>query len=103
MYIAVFITCANKLQAQKIARALVDRKLCACVNIIGKVNSFFRWKGKVDKASEVLLMAKSCRRKLPGIIKCVKSLHSYSVPEIIALPLAGGNNDYLEWIDGSVR
>jgi periplasmic divalent cation tolerance protein len=103
MYIVVLITAANKKQSAKIARALVDQKLVACVNVIDRVTSLFWWKGKVDKAVEVLMAAKSTRAKLPRIIALVKSMHSYAVPEIIALPVAGGNRDYLDWIDESIR
>jgi periplasmic divalent cation tolerance protein len=103
MYIVVLITAAGKKQAAKIAAALVERKLAACVNVIDRVHSLFRWKGSVDKAVETLLVAKSTRVKLPRIIALVKSLHSYAVPEIIALPVAGGNRDYLDWIDESIR
>ncbi|MFA6384589.1 MAG: divalent-cation tolerance protein CutA [Candidatus Omnitrophota bacterium] len=103
MYVVVLITAANKKQARMIAGALVERKLVACVNVIDRVSSLFWWKKKVDKATEVLIVAKSTRGKLPRIIASVKSLHSYTVPEIIALPVVGGNRDYLDWIDESIR
>jgi periplasmic divalent cation tolerance protein len=103
MYIVVLITAANKKQARTIAAALVERKLVACVNVIDRVQALFWWKGSVDKAVEVLMVAKSTRVKLPRIIALVKSLHSYAVPEILALPVAGGNRDYLDWIDESIR
>jgi periplasmic divalent cation tolerance protein len=101
--IVIFITCANKKEAGFITRALLKNKLVACVNILPKVKSFFWWKGKIDQADEVLLVVKSKKTKLPQIIKLVKSLHSYQVPEIIALNMAGGDKDYLRWIDGSLR
>lgn len=103
MHIVVLITAVDKKQATKIARALVQRKLVACVNVIDRVASMFWWKGSVDKAVEVLLLAKSTRAKLPRITALVKSMHSYEVPEIIALPVVGGNRDYLDWIDESIR
>jgi periplasmic divalent cation tolerance protein len=103
MHIVIFITSANKSEARRIAAALLEQKLVACVNIIDKVLSFFWWKKKIDKASEVLIVAKSTSRKLARIIKAVRSLHSYAVPEIIALPIVGGNKDYLDWIDESIR
>lgn len=103
MYIVIFITAGNKQEAQKIAQALIKLHLAACVNIIAKVNSVFFWKSKVDQAKEVLLMVKSKKNKLPKIIKLVKSLHSYQVPEIIALPVIGGDKPYLRWMDASVR
>ena len=103
MYIVVLITAVDKKQAAKIARALVQRKLVACVNVIDRVSSMFWWKGSVDTAVEVLMLAKSTRAKLPRIAALVKSMHSYEVPEIIALPVVGGNRDYLDWIDESIR
>ena len=103
MYIIVLITCAKKQEATKIMKALLEKKLVACVNIVDKVESFFWWKGKIDRAQECLLIAKSTRAKLDKITKVVKSLHSYEVPEIIGLPVAGGNKTYLDWIDDCIR
>jgi periplasmic divalent cation tolerance protein len=103
MYVVVLIVAANTAEARRISRALVSSRLAACVNVTGRVSSLFWWKGKTDKANEVLMMAKSTRAKLPRIIRLVRSLHSYDVPEIIAVPIVGGNRDYLDWIDGSIR
>lgn len=103
MYIVILITCANRKEAQKIARALISEKLAACVNIIENIQSLFWWKAKVDLACESLLIVKSGKPKLAKIIRLVKSLHSYQVPEIIALPILAGNKDYLRWIDESIR
>lgn len=103
MYIVVFVACANKNQAQKIASGLIEKRLVACVNIIDKVSSLFWWNNKVDSAKEVLLIMKSKRSKIKQIIKNVKSWHSYEVPEIIALPIIAGYKPYLEWIDDSIR
>ena len=103
MYIVILITCPNKKEAQKIAQALIAGKLAACVNIIENIQSIFWWKAKVDHARESLLIVKSGKLKLTKIIRLVKSLHSYQVPEIIALPILAGNKDYLRWIDESIR
>ena len=103
MYTVIFITASGKKEAHKLAKALIEKRLAACVNIIDKVESLFWWQGKVDKAREALLIVKSKKEKLKLIIKLVKSMHSYSVPEIIALPIAEGYKKYLEWINGSVR
>ena len=103
MYIVILITCSNRKEAQKIARALISEKLAACVNIIENIQSLFWWKAKVDLARESLLIVKSRKLKLAKIIRLVKSLHSYQVPEIIALPILAGNKDYLRWIDESIR
>ncbi len=103
MYIVIFITAGSKKEAVKIAEALLKHRLVACVNIVDKVESFFWWKGKVDRARECWLIAKSAKSKLDKIIKIVKSLHTYEVPEIISLPVSGGNKNYLNWIDDSIR
>jgi periplasmic divalent cation tolerance protein len=103
MHIVIFITAANKKEAGKIARALVKNKLAACANIIKEIESVFWWQGKVDKAKEALIIIKSRKEKLAKIIKLVKRMHSYSVPEIIALPIVSGDKPYLEWIDESIR
>jgi periplasmic divalent cation tolerance protein len=81
---------------------LLERKKAACVNIIDKVSSHFRWEGKLDSAQESLLIAKTRASLLPEIIELVKKTHSYDIPEIIALPIIGGNQDYLEWLEQSV-
>jgi periplasmic divalent cation tolerance protein len=103
MYTVIFITCSGKPEGIKIAKALLTRKLVACVNMVDKLDSFFWWEGKINQAKECLLIAKSTRAKLDKITKVVKSLHSYEVPEIIGLPIAGGNRNYLDWINGSIR
>lgn len=103
MYIIALVTAANKKEAQKIALSLIKNKLAACVNIVDKINSLFVWEGKLDRAKEALLVIKSKKEKLPKIIKEVKSLHSYEVPEIIAIPVIAGHDEYLRWIDASLR
>jgi periplasmic divalent cation tolerance protein len=103
MYIVIFITCSDKKEAGRIAGALVKNKLAACVNIIENIKSIFWWETKVDKACESLLVVKSKRAKLTKVMQLVESLHSYQVPEIIALPILAGNKDYLRWIDESIR
>lgn len=103
MHIVIFVTASNKEEAEKIARALVENKLAACVNTVGGIKSVFWWEGKLDSANEVLLIIKSKKSKLSRIITLVKSLHSYQVPEIIALPIIAGEKKYLRWLDGSVR
>lgn len=95
----ILITAGSAEEGENIAESLVNNHLAACVNIIPSVKSVFFWDGKTDKVSEVLLIAKSKRQLLEKIISQVKTLHSYTVPEIIALPLIGGAEDYLQWID----
>lgn len=103
MYIVIFVTASGKQEAEKIASGLVEKRLAACVNIVEKVGSLFHWQGKIDRAEEALLIIKSKKQKLNQIIKLVKSLHSYQMPEIIALPIIGGDKKYLNWIDESLR
>ena len=98
-YIVVFITVKDPEEAQKIAKALIKRRQAACVNIVPEVASHFWWKDKLDSTKESLLIAKTKESLLPDLIKSVKKIHSYNIPEIIALPIIGGSRDYLEWID----
>lgn len=98
-YLAVFITTSSYEEARKIADALVSRRKAACVNIVPKVNSIFRWKGKIEDAEESLLVVKTRAKLFPDVVSTVKGIHSYEVPEIIALPIVEGNPDYLQWID----
>ncbi|MBI5416319.1 MAG: divalent-cation tolerance protein CutA [Candidatus Omnitrophica bacterium] len=101
MHIVILVTAKDQDQANKIAEKLVADKLVACVNVVPGIRSIFRWEGKLDRAEEVLLVLKSRRRHFPSIVKTVKALHSYDVPEIIALPIVEGDKDYLRWITES--
>ena len=96
--IVVLITAGSDEEAARIAQALVDEHLAACVNIIPAVQSVFFWESKTQTAREALLVCKSRAPLLQKIIDRVKALHSYSVPEIIALPIFGGSSDYLAWL-----
>jgi len=98
-YIVVLITAKDPEEAQKIAKALVKRRQAACINIVPAVNSHFWWKDKLEATDESLLIVKTKEALLPEVIKSVKKIHSYRLPEIIALPIIGGSRDYLEWID----
>jgi periplasmic divalent cation tolerance protein len=99
-YRLVLVTCANHLQAKLIARSVVERRLAACVNILrSPMESHYRWQGKVEKARELLLLIKTTSRKLGGLEREVKRLHSYEVPEFIALPIVAGSKAYLDWLD----
>ncbi len=102
--IVVLVTCGSIKEAQQIGRALVERKLVACANILqAPVRSIYRWKGKVDVATEVLLILKSSRSRFGAIDSAIRNMHSYEMPEIIALPIAAGSRNYLDWISRSVR
>jgi periplasmic divalent cation tolerance protein len=101
-YVVVFVTVSSAGEARKIAEALVRERLAACVNEVPGVRSIYRWKGKVESAGERLLLIKTARRRLPALTKRVRALHSYTVPEVIALPILSGNADYLSWIADAV-
>ena len=97
--LVVLVTCASAREAKKIARSLVEERLAACGNIVeAPVRSIYRWKGKVETAREWLLMLKTSRRRFATLQAAVKRLHSYDVPEIIALPIVAGSPEYLKWI-----
>jgi periplasmic divalent cation tolerance protein len=102
--IVVLVTCGSAKEARRIAKAVVAQKLAACVNILdARVESIYRWKGKVESAKEFLLVMKTSRRRLAVLQEKIEELHSYDVPEIIALPIVAGSRRYLGWIDESVR
>ncbi len=100
-HVVVFITVPQGKGAE-IARFIVERRLGACTNIVSGVRSLYWWQGKVEDDGEELLIVKTRRSVLPRLIREVKSVHPYSVPEIIALPIIAGNPDYLKWIDDEV-
>lgn len=96
--IVVFVTCGSEEEALKIANALVDAHLAACVNLIAPVRSIYRWEGKIWDEKEWLLIIKTQKQRFEALEKRVRSLHSYSVPEIISLPITEGSSAYLNWI-----
>ncbi|MDD4858602.1 MAG: divalent-cation tolerance protein CutA [Dehalococcoidales bacterium] len=102
-FIIVFVTTSSKAEAQKISRALLEAHQAACVNIIPAVDSHFWWQNKIENAQECLLVVKSRAALLGEIISTVKKMHSYSVPEIIAMPIIGGNPDYLQWLANNTK
>ena len=96
----VLVTCSTAAEARRIARAVVDARLAACVNILpGALESIYRWRGKVETTRERLLLIKTSRKRLAKLQAAVERLHSYDVPEFIALPIAAGSPAYLAWID----
>jgi periplasmic divalent cation tolerance protein len=102
--ILVFVTCSSRKEARKIAQELVKRRLAACVNESGgALTSIYRWKGKIERAKEFLLMIKTTKKQFGKLCAAVQELHSYDVPEVIALPIVEGSARYLEWIAESVR
>jgi periplasmic divalent cation tolerance protein len=101
--IIVLITASSDDEAAQIAAALVTEHLAACVNIVSEVRSLFFWEGKTQDAREALLVCKSRLPLIEKLINRVKDLHSYTVPEIIALPIIAGSREYLDWVKETVK
>ena len=97
-FLSVFITTPSRDEAEKIARALVEEKLAACVNIMPGVESLYRWQGKIEKNQECALIAKTSSAIFDALQKRVKELHSYHCPCITAWPIVKGNEEYLKWL-----
>jgi len=100
--IVVFSTASSAEEAEKIARALVNERLAACVNVIPSVRSFYRWQGKIEDSAEFLLVIKSSRELFDQLRISLEKLHSYEVPEVIAVPVVDGARNYLNWMDGEL-
>ena len=99
----MLVTAGSEVEATSIARDLVEKRLVACVNILPGVRSIFQWEGKVTEECEYLLVAKTVSQAFEHVVAAVKSLHSYSVPEIIALPIQQGLPEYLHWVRESTN
>jgi periplasmic divalent cation tolerance protein len=103
-YRVVLVTCGTLTEGRRIARRVISARLAACVNImLSPAESVYTWKGKLEKAREYLLVIKTTANRLSELEKEVKRLHSYDVPEIIALPIAAGSREYLGWLQESVK
>ena len=101
-FIVIYVTAGSTSEASRLARALVEERLAACVNQIGPIQSLYRWEGKLEESVEQLLIIKSRKDLFPALEKRVRELHSYSVPEIVALPIIDGSPDYLRWLGEQV-
>ncbi|PYT30144.1 MAG: divalent-cation tolerance protein CutA [Acidobacteria bacterium] len=100
--IVVLSTASSVAEAETIARRLVEERLAACVNVVTGVRSFYRWKGKIEDSSEWLLVIKSSRGRFEELRAALEKLHSYDVPEVIALPVVEGTKNYLNWMEGEL-
>jgi len=98
-YIVVLVTTKDKSEAEEIAQTLLEEKLIACANIISPIASLFHWKGNIEKAEECLVVMKSRMDLFGRIAERTKGLHTYEVPEVLALPIVAGSEAYLSWID----
>ena len=102
MHLQVTFTCANKDEAKRIADALVDLRLAACVQIVGPIASVYRWQGKIEEDEEWLCFAKTIGEQYQKVEDLIRKLHSYDTPEIIATKIENGSTDYLDWLDRAV-
>lgn len=100
--IVILVTAGSEAEAEKIARALVEEQLAACVNILNPIRSIYRWQGQVADDREWLLLIKTRAERFAAVESRVKALHSYQVPEVIALPIVTGAEGYLRWLRESV-
>jgi periplasmic divalent cation tolerance protein len=99
----VLSTAGSEEEAQKIARHLVEHKLAACVNIVPRIESIYRWQGKVESSGEWLLLIKTTADRFPAVRDAIRELHSYELPECIAMSVEDGSADYLQWIEDSLK
>ncbi len=98
----VLTTAGSREEAEKIAQALVERRLAACVNLVGPIHSVYRWQGKMESAVEYLLLVKTTAQRFEAVASAIRELHSYELPECIELPIEAGSEEYLKWIEDSV-
>ena len=102
-YRIVLVTCASIAEARTVGRSAVEKKLAACANIVKGVESIYRWKGRVERAREVLVVMKTTVRRLRELEREVNRVHSYDVPEFIVLPIVAGSREYLKWVKENAR
>lgn len=102
-YRIVVVTCGSIAEARRIARSLVEKKLAACANIVPGLESIYRWKGKVERAREVLVLMKTTAGRVRELEREVKRIHSYEVPEFVVLPIIAGSQQYMKWIGDNAQ
>jgi periplasmic divalent cation tolerance protein len=101
--IVVLSTCADADEAERIARHLVEARLAACVNVVPGIRSFYRWQGAIEASGEWLLIIKSSRAQFVSLRAALETIHSYQVPEVIAVPILDGSPNYLDWLTAEIR
>ena len=102
-YLLILSTFPRRKEAEKIAELLIQKKLSACCNLLPNLTSFFKWQGKMERSKELLLLIKTESRLLKEVCSFLRANHPYEVPEIVALPIVGGDRSYLTWIHNSCR
>ena len=100
--VLLYLTCANRDEAKTIARTLIDERLIACANILGKMTSVYRWEGTVVEDEEIAVLLKTRRDMAARATERVKELHSYDLPCVVGLPIQGGNSDFIGWLNCEV-
>lgn len=103
MFVVVLVTTSSVKEAEQIAQTLLEKRLAACINIVRGVHSRFWWKGKIEQCDEVLMIIKSKSEVFDELVESVRAIHSYQVPEILAVPVQRGFTEYLTWIDHVIR
>lgn len=103
MFCVVLVTAKDESEAKRLGEKLVSEKLAACVSLVPKVSSVYRWGGKIERADEVLILIKTSQEKLDRLIPRIKELHSYEVPEVLVLPIERGSPEYLKWLEESLK
>jgi len=101
--VVVLVTAGSEDEAARIAHAVVGERLAACVNVVGPIRSIYRWQDAVEDAREWLLIVKARAADLASLEARIRALHSYDVPEVLALPVTGGAEAYLAWLDAATR
>ena len=101
-HIIILTTASSNKEAEIIGSKLIDKKLAACVNIIPNIKSIYHWEGKINKDSEYLLIIKTVKRAEKDVFENIRKLHSYDTPEMISIPITGGEKSYLNWLSKSV-
>ena len=97
------VTCSSRAEAREVARAVLRKKLAACVNVLDGVGSHYWWHGKLEQTKETMLLIKTTKANMGAVTRTIEASHSYDVPEIIAIPIIEGSKKYLKWIDESLR
>jgi len=100
-YRIVLVTCGSIQEARRMGRVVVEKKLAACANIVPRIESIYRWKGKVERAREVLMLLKTSAARVPQLEREIKRAHGYDLPEFVVLPIEAGSKEYLRWIADS--
>ncbi len=102
-FIQVFVSCESRQQASVLVNALLEARIIACAQIMPKIESFYHWQGQIERSEECLLILKSTGAQFQALQEMVNDLHSYDIPEVIAVPIVAGSPDYLNWINEHVK